>query len=200
MKKISRLVVAILLLLSSNSIALAVDVPSFPSCVSPFGTLRVEYSNGTHGIVGSGSTYTGSDTVYQVSDTTLTQCFCSSDGVGIQTNWWKASSLSENQIDVLKAQGWHYVPAGDLWGLEAAPYVAKNISYACLPNSSSTPTPNSSSSSSSSVGGDGQGGGSLSEGSVLGLAATGDSLFLYLLASIALSLIFVGLKRSRHEK
>ncbi len=200
MYKISRLVVATLLLLSSTSIAYALDIPSFPACVSPSGTIRVQYSNGTHGIVGSGSTYTGADTVYQISDSTLTQCFCSSDGVGIQTNWWNASSLSENQIEVLKAEGWHYVPAGNLWGLDDSPYVAKNISYSCLPQSSSTPNPSSSSSSSSSTSGDGMGGGSNTEtGSVLGLAATGDSILLYALAALALSLIFVGLKRSRHE-
>lgn len=199
MKKTSRLVVAALFLLSSPSLALAIDVPTFPSCVSPAGTIRVEYSDGTHGIVGSGSTYTGSDKVYQLSDTTLTQCFCSSDGVGVQTNWWNASSLSENQINILKADGWHYVPAGNLWGLDAAPYVAKNISYSCLPSSSSTPSSSSNSSSSSNDSGDGQGGGSQESGSVLGLAATGDSLLLYALAALSILLIVAGLRRSRHE-
>lgn len=198
MKKLSQLLLSTAFLLSSTSFAHAIDIPSFPSCVSPAGTLRVEYSNGTHGIVGSGSTYIGSDKVYQLSDTTLTQCFCSSDGIGIQTNWWNASSLSENQINILKADGWHYVPAGNLWGLDDAPYVAKNISYSCLPQSSSTPS-GSSSISSSSVSGDGQGGGSQESGSVLGLAATGDSLLLYALAALSILLIFAGLRRSRHE-
>lgn len=202
MKKISRFAVATLFLLSSTSLVRAIDLPTFPSCVSPSGTLRVEYSDGVHGIVGSSSTYTGSDKVYQQSDTTLTQCFCSSDGVGIQTNWWNASSLSDNQIEILKAEGWYFIPAGNLWGLDDSPYVAKNLSYSCLPSSSSTPTPSSSSStsnSSSSDSGDGLGGGSEDAGSVLGLAATGDSLLLYSLAALALSLIFVGLKRTRHE-
>ncbi len=198
MKKLSLLLLSTTFLLSSTSFAHAIEIPSFPSCVSPAGTLRVEYSNGTHGIVGSSATYVGSDKVYQLTPTTLAQCFCGSDGVGIQTNWWNASSLSENQIEILKSEGWHYVPAGNLWGLDATPYVAQNLSYSCLPTSSSNPQ-SSSSPTNSSSGGDGQGGGSQQSGSVLGLAATGDSLLLAMLAILSFILIFVGLKLSRHE-
>lgn len=179
----------------------AVEVPAFPSCASPRGEVRVQYSDGTHGIVGSTSTYVGSDVVYTVTDDTILQCFCSVDGTGIQTNWWNASSLSEDQVAVLKAEGWFYVPAGNLWGLEASPYVAKNTSYSCLPSPSASPTPapsssnssNNSSSSSSSSDSNGTGGGST--GSVLGLATTGNALAIFLSLSAALCCLYLGLVR-----
>lgn len=166
---------------------LAISTPSFPSCANPQGTTKASYSEGTHGIVGSGTTYTGKDTVYTLTDDTLTQCFCSADGSGIQTNWWKASSLSENDITVLKSEGWIYVPAGDLWGLAASPYLAKNINYSCLPGSSVGGSPQ--------VLGEGTGG-----GEVLGLAATGDSLLVYSSFLLGAILLLIGLQRIRHHR
>lgn len=112
--------------------ALAVTTPSFPACTSPQGETKVSYSDGTHGIVGSTASYTGSDTVYRTSDTTLMQCFCPKEGVtGVQSNWWRASQLSQDDIQVLKNDGWNYVPNGALWGLHDAPYVVKNNEYTC---------------------------------------------------------------------
>jgi hypothetical protein len=198
MKKIITSVsLSLLTFFGSTQVALAVDVPTFPTCVSPQGSIRAEYQDGVHGIVGSSATYTGKDTVYNISDDMVMQCFCADDGVGIQTNWWKASSLTNEQIDILKSEGWYYVPAGDLWGLEASPYVAKNIAYSCRPSSSNPPG--------TGTGGGESGGGSISgastQGSVLGLAATGDSLILILLALLSTILIVAGLKRSTsHEK
>ncbi len=165
--------------------ALAISIPSFPACANPQGTTRVSYSEGIHGIVGSTSQYSGKDTVYTLSDDTLTQCFCAADGSGIQTNWWKASALTENEINILKSDGWIYVPAGNLWGLADAPYVAKNTSYSCLPGA---------------VGGasdtvyDGIGG-----GEILGLAATGDSILVYSSFLIGAIFLLVGLRRLRHN-
>lgn len=105
-------------------------VPDFPGCTSPSGTPKVIYNSGTHGIVGQGEV-SGSDAVYFVGDSNIMQCYCSVDGRGIQTNWWKFSSLSHRQIDSLKKLGWIYVPDGQAWGLEKAPYLARNISYSC---------------------------------------------------------------------
>jgi hypothetical protein len=176
----------------------AISTPTFPSCVSPQGSIKVSYSSGTHGIVGSGETYTGTDAVYTLTQDTLTQCFCSSTGEGIQTNWWKASSLSESDIAVLKTLGWIYVPAGQLWGLEAAPYVAINTKYACLPGSSSNTT----SGDRSRVTGDGTGGGEVlgvETGDVLGLAATGDLYIVYLSFVLGIGLTYLGLKRLRGQ-
>jgi hypothetical protein len=105
-------------------------IPDFPSCSSPNGTLKVSYTEGTHGIVGNGS-FVGSDAVYIVGDSNLLQCFCAANGSGIQTNWWKVKSLSSDQIKTLQADGWIYVPTGLVWGLDDAAYFAKNISYSC---------------------------------------------------------------------
>ena len=188
MKNTIALLASIFYLLVSTTSVFAVSTPSFPACANPQGSLKVSYSEGVHGIVGSGATYTGKDTVYTLSDSTTTQCFCGADGNGIQTNWWKASSLTEAEINILKADGWHYVPTGSLWGLAVDPYLAKNISYSC----------NSSSSSSGSVQGSsttqdldtGTGG-----GEVLGLAATGDSALVYGSFLLGTLLLIVGLRR-----
>lgn len=182
----------------------AVNAPNFPLCANPSGQVIVHYDNGTHGIAGSSGTYTGSDTVYNVGETQVTQCFCSTDGSGIQTNWWNASSLSEEQVAILKSQGWIYVPNGNLWGLSSDPYVAKNSTYSCLPTGGGDPN----------GGGDGKsdgksdgrsscpectqspiGGGDVlgtSTGDVLGLAATGDTWMLYSVFGVALFMLISG--------
>ncbi len=105
--------------------------PTFPNCNNPQGALKVSYATGIHGIPGSASTNTGSDAVYNLSEITLTQCFCSLNGDGTQTNWWKVSSLTIEQIEFLLAQGWVYIPDGSAWGLDEDPYVAFNSRYAC---------------------------------------------------------------------
>ena len=175
-------------LLVSTTSVLAVSTPSFPACANPQGSLKVSYSEGVHGIVGSGATYTGKDTVYTLSDSTTTQCFCGADGNGIQTNWWKASSLTESEINILKADGWHYVPTGSLWGLAVDPYLAKNISYSC--NSSSNSSGSVQDSSTAQDLDTGTGG-----GDVLGLAATGDSALVYGSFLLGALLLIVGLRR-----
>jgi len=169
------------------------SAPNFPSCVSPQGTVIASYSTGTHGIVGSTATYSGSDVVYRLSDEALTQCFCSVDGAGIQTNWWKSSSLSQEQVDTLISQGWQYVPSGDLWGLTVDPYLVKNSNYSCLPLAStppaSSPSPSTSTTTTSSSSQ------SESSGEVLGLAATGNLVTLITVFAVSLALIVVGIKR-----
>lgn len=186
------------LIATNYNVALAIDVPNFPSCLSPQGTVRVEYADGTHGIVGSTATYTGSDRVYELSSTTLQQCFCGVDGLGIQTNWWNASSLSEEQVGSLVKEGWFYVPNGSLWGLLADPYLAKNSEYRCLnspsPTSSSSNSSSSSSSSNSSSSSDQQ------SGEVLGFAGTGDSLTFISLAVLSILFLGLALRRSHVQK
>ena len=161
----------------------AVNIPSFPSCAAPQGSIMVSYSSGTHGIVGSSATYTGSDTVYRVSDDAVTQCFCPDSGNGIQTDWWKAISLSETEINVLKSQSWFYVPSGVVWGLDQSPYVARNTAFSCLPGSPTQVLDDST----------GTGG-----GEVLGLAATGDSWLVYGTFAAGLVCLIWGIRRLRH--
>lgn len=113
--------------------ALAINIPDFPSCVSPTGTLKISYDTGVHGIVGNPNAMSGSDRVYLVGDSNLVQCFCATDGSGIQTNWWKQSSLTQDQIDQLQKDGWTFIPDGSAWGLENTAYLAKNANFSCLP-------------------------------------------------------------------
>lgn len=112
----------------------AAPIPSFPSCVSPQGTVKVHYDRGTHGIVGNPNTFTGRDTVYQLTNDTLTQCFCADDGAGIQTNWWRATSITEEQKKQLEGEGWKFIPNGADWGLENTSYYAKNNEFTCKSN------------------------------------------------------------------
>lgn len=175
----------------------AIEVPDFPSCASPRGDIQASYGTGVHGIVGSSAVYTGSDTVYRISDTAVTQCYCAENGQGIQTDWWKADGLSETDIKVLGTQGWIYVPAGELWGLSTGPYVAKNISYSCLPAQAGLPGSSSAGSPGSVAGVHDAGGigGGEDEGDILGLAATGDSLFVYSVFAVGFALLVSGVRR-----
>ena len=190
MKKIFFTILSFIYLsIQFSTIAFAVTVPTFPSCAAPQGEVKVSYSEGTHGIVGSGQTYTGSDTVYRLSDSALTQCFCDKNGNGIQTNWWKVDLLSESELDILRNDGWYYIPNGSIWGLTPSPYVAKNYTYTCLPGS------NGSVSNSNSINHElstGTGGG---DGDILGLAATGNMLSLILSLGLGLILLFLGLTK-----
>ncbi|OGK43977.1 hypothetical protein A2957_02760 [Candidatus Roizmanbacteria bacterium RIFCSPLOWO2_01_FULL_38_11] len=175
-----------LLLWVSTSFALAVEIPNFPSCLNPQGDLKASYSSGTHGVVGRTQSYSGSDKVYQLSDATLTQCFCSSNGEGIQTNWWKTSGLTNDEVEILKRSGWFYVPNGALWGLDSEPYLAKNIEYSCL-----------------AIGGSVLGtSDSDLKGKVLGLASTGskEKIYDFWLAGLLLLTYGVWLKRYQLKK
>jgi len=153
----------------------ALTPPEFPACSNPQGTLKVKYDSGTHGIVGETGTFTGSDSVYDVDEDQTLQCFCSENGDGTQTNWWKISSLTQDEIDTLKVLGWFFVPSGAPWGLSSDPYMAFNSTYACR-------------------GGNGvvlaQ---STSTGSVLGLASTGNIVYLLVLALAGLLSLITGI-------
>ena|SRR3990167_10055253 len=177
--KLLLFILVVLLFHLANYKAFAQTTPSFPSCDSPTGILKVEYNSGTHGIAGNTGQYKGSDKVYTLSDTTLAQCFCSENGEGIQTNWWKVSSLTEDELNILRRSGWDYIPNGALWGLENAPYMAKSSDYAC----------------------EGRLGGiSTSQGDVLGIADTGENLILFSMAAVTVFVFIIAftLKKKQH--
>ncbi len=123
-----------LLTVFSANPAYAASLPEFGSCVNPQGKMIASYNSGTHGIAGQSREVSGSDSVYQSSTNGVTQCFCPTNGEGIQTDWLKASKYSKADIDVLKNQGWTYVATGSSWGLEDVPYLAKNSNYTCRGN------------------------------------------------------------------
>ena len=183
MKIVITLVTAFMLFASPGSVY-AVDAPSFPACLNPSGSVIAQYDNGVHGIVGDSVEHKGSDKVYRLNDDTLLQCFCEENGNGIQTNWWRVSALSQNDIDTLVKQGWNFVPSGFIWGLTSDPYVAKNSSYDCKGESTNGVGGGNVLSSSTS---------SSSAGSVLSLAATGDNEKIYGLLSLGVALTSLGL-------
>ena len=123
---------AILAVTSVPGYVNASGLGDFPSCLNPQGTVKASYTEGTHGIPGDRSTFTGSDVVYQLEgNAKLLQCFCADDGTGIQTHWYKASSLSQQEKDNLVRDGWISIPNGTVWGLDNEVYLAKNLSDAC---------------------------------------------------------------------
>jgi len=130
-KVVGSLFLSLAMFAGVTSGVLAIDVPDFPSCSNPQGVVKASYSSGTHGIVGSTATYTGTDIVYQLDNGDVLQCFCSESGLGIQTNWWKASSLDQSQVQTLINLGWYFVPDGTAWGLSEGFYLAQNINYSC---------------------------------------------------------------------
>lgn len=190
-------IVAILIFLLSVSHAYATVTPSFPSCLNPQGSVKVEYASGVHGVVGKpGVEYTGRDVVYSLSEDTLMQCLCPSNGQGIQTNWWKVSNLTDPEIQSYIYAGWQYVSNGAAWGLESAPYLAKNAEYSCIGGMGGGGSagvgggPGTSSSSNGSSN-------SNPIGSVLGLASTGNLALIYGFAVVGLFLLVVGLVSER---
>jgi hypothetical protein len=188
-----KIYVAILLLSILFGIrpAYAVDIPSFPACSNPQGTIKSDFPSGTHGIVGSTATYTGSDKVYQIDSDKVKQCFCpSSGGSGIQTNWWKIPNLSDAEINIFKSQGWVYIPNGALWGLEEAPYLAINSDFSC---GGSVNSANATSDPGSSSGGSVLATAASKAGEVLGLASTGNNPLFYSIFIGGVSSVLIGL-------
>lgn len=201
----------VILLSAFVSPVYAVTTPTFPVCANPQGEIKVSYPDGVHGVPGDTTTYTGKDTVYVLSDATLTQCLCTVNGSGIQTNWWKVSSLTRNEKNILINQGWILIPDGSAWGLDAAPYLAQNSSFACGATSTSSTNPG------------GSGGDGLSDGrsdglsscpqctqapsvlgastqAVLGLASTGNIVFILTVISLGIVLLSGGIISSFKKK
>lgn len=176
---------------------LAITPPSFPSCTNPEGQIIAQYSTGTHGVPGSLAEYRGSDAVYRVSDDKLIQCLCTENGDGTQTNWWKISSISESDVNVLKSLGWIFIPSGSVWGLTDDSYMAFNSTFSCKTTATTT---SSGGGGGESESGGGQGGPSISPGEVLGLATTGGIAPLYGLLVIGSTSLLLGLLLRRRKK
>lgn len=193
-QKLTMLIVSLISALVFVPSASAVTVPQFPSCLNPQGSVIASYNSGVHGIVGSSGTFTGADKVYAVDAIRIVQCFCPDNGPAIQTNWLKASDMTDTDVEILKNSGWYFVPNGAAWGLDNAPYLAKNSNYTCksTANGTSSSTGGGSSSSSSSSSSS-TGGASNDLGSkVLGLAFTGSSEYIYKLWLYGLVALLLG--------
>ena len=185
------------LLSASVGKAYGVTTPTFPSCVNPQGQVIASYDSGTHGVVGNTSAFTGKDSVYTLSGDTLMQCLCADSGEGIQTNWWKVSSLTEDEVNVLISQGWALIPNGSAWGLEAAPYLTKNSSFACTTNPGGPGDGLSDGRSSKAVGGASAGSVlGASTQAVLGLASTGNIVFILTVILTGFTLLGSGIALS----
>lgn len=216
-KKILASILISPLFLSVATPVFAFATPDFGSCVNPQGQQIVSYNSGIHGVAGRTDTYTGSDAVYQQSGNGLTQCLCTDSGNGIQTNWLKASTLSSSDIAVLKNEGWLYIVTGSPWGLEDVAYLAKNSEYQCssaptptctetptpTPTGTLTPTPTSTPGPTETPTpgpGDTSTPTPAPTGSVLGLASTGDVLFLDMLILAGGASLIAGLLVNRLNK
>lgn len=177
----------------------ATSIPTFPSCLNPQGTIKVNYNNGNHGVPGDTSSYSGIDTVYYLTEDTLTQCLCPENGNAIQTNWWKIDQLSEKEIKEFTGQGWIYVPDGSAWGLDESTYLAQNIKYSCVggkggsSNGNSSTHNSSSSNTSSGSQSSGQANGASTGGNILGLASTGNIMSIYIFIIFGISLLLSGI-------
>lgn len=198
-KKFLLLISVVFSFLFSTTNAMAVSPADFPACSNPQGSQIAHYPSGIHGIVGSQATYSGSDTVYQVDELKTVQCFCPENGNGIQTNWFKAIGLSDDQIKAYQHDGWLYVVTGKLWGLSDDPYLAKNYDFTC-PGSKSGSGGGSGNSQSGGGSSNGSSGGIVEASSaVLGLAGTGNTITLLGVATtglVAFFLSFILRKRS----
>lgn len=174
MKKI--LCIFTMLALLSVQTVQAIDLPEFPHCANPGGTVVAKYDSGIHGVPGNPTTFSGKDTVYKLDDKRIVQCLCLSDNTGIQTNYWKTSSLSQDEIETLRKLDWIFIPNGAAWGLDESSYMANNSTISCGATLSS-------STANSGVGG----------GSVLGLAATGGQVELIGLSSLGIAILTAGI-------
>jgi hypothetical protein len=175
--------------LSSANPALASEAAiDSASCLTPVGSVIADYQDGTHGIVGQGS-MVGKDTVYQLPNGNALQCFCSVTEGGVQTNWVKTSTLSEDQIKIYENQGWMYVPSGAAWGLSDEPYLAQNMSYGCLH------FPSTGGGSDGHTDGQSSNGGTSIVQAAKGsnLASTGNVLFIIEIFSVGLFMVVIGL-------
>jgi hypothetical protein len=116
--------------------------PDFPTCQSLFGTDGdiASYDSGTHQIVGNGL-IDGSDNVYSQGSGNYLQCYCpAEETAGIQTVWWLADSLSQEDVDHYVSLGWIY-ENGLQWNLGNHMYLAKNSDSVCaVPTPTVTPT------------------------------------------------------------
>ena len=164
----------------------------FTSCVVPTGDVIASYADGTHGIVGVGSRI-GKDVVYSAEGGAM-QCFCGSDGAGLQTNWMKIVDLTSDQVKVYQSQGWIYVPSGQAWGLSDEPYLAQNINFSCPGSSTSGGDGKTDGRTDGRTDGKSDGRGSIVQAAHgTSLASTGNMLFIVEIFSVGVILTATGL-------
>ena len=108
-------------------------------CGDIHGTLVAKYPSGWHWIVSFSPNQWGADKVKNVGYDNYIQCFCPRklEGFeplfrhGVQTNWLKASNVSNETQQKLLSQDWLWVNNGADFGLAPEPYLAKNIKWDC---------------------------------------------------------------------
>jgi len=184
---------SIALLGSSAQPAFAVSTPDFGSCLNPQVAASQVNTGANHGVVGQMSSYSGTDSIYTLSNGNVMQCLCPDNGSGVQTNWLKVSDMSESDVNVLKNDGWIYIATGSSWGLADVPYLAKNSDFSCRSESTSTSSSNSSSSSSSNSQ-------PKVESQVLTLASTGNEVAIYGLILAGITSLIAGLLLNKFSK
>ncbi len=213
-KTITHIVTVAALLMLATIPAFGSTMPDFASCLNAQGTISAHYADGEHGIAGKEGLVQGEDTVYNIAQDNYMQCFCPPDGSGIQTNWWNASDLTQDEIKSYTYAGWTYIPDGSVWGLGNHPYIAHNLTYACrggsTPNdpgdpgsSNNSSSSNSSSSSSSNSSSSNSSPGTVlgvGGGDILGLASTGNIAFMYTLAVLGTVSLAAGIVWERKNK
>jgi|SRR3989344_2425443 len=117
-------------------------VPPQATCITPTGKKIVTYLEGIHGVPGNLAAFTGSDEVFNLGNNDALQCFCATNGTGVETIWWSSfTGLTQAEIDNFVAQGWVFVPNGSAWGLSQKPYLAKNTNFFCSPPTTTSSSP-----------------------------------------------------------
>lgn len=189
-KLIASLVMAPLFMALSATSASAYSVPDFGTCLNPQVSASQENTGSNHGVVGyTNQAFSGTDKIYSLADGNVMQCLCTNDGKGYQTNWLKATNISESDRKVLESKGWEYFADAGSWGLSGA-YLAKTNTYECVactptptttPGPTATPTPT-------------------AKGEVLGLAPTGNITFIYGLIVAGATALIAGIILRRFSK
>lgn len=152
MKKVNLFIVSLLVSLIAvsvsgvmNGVKAQTSEPSFPNCSTKTKGSGdwVTSGSGFHHIPGQEATIEGSDDVYYLEGDNFVQCLCGIDGNGVQTSWWNASQVDEEDISSYVSSGWYY-EQGQSWNLINHPYLAKNTNYSCgTPTATPTPGPTS---------------------------------------------------------
>ena len=165
------------------------DEFDFPQCEDTSNLqVKVEYKNGTHGVPGRGTNYTGYDTVYTLENDNYLQCLCPDEGNGVQSDWLFVGN-NEYDIESYVSEGWVFVADGSLWGLVDGAYLVKNVDYTCKTSNTPTPTPK------NEVGGTiTEEAASTSSEPVLGLADTGTDKYIFAFLVAGVVLFFTGKK------
>jgi hypothetical protein len=141
---ISGAVIFSTLLVLGNTVLADTIIPIYPSCSEFYGQSgdKAHYDSGLHQIVGAGL-LEGADDVYSLENGNFLQCFCSiDDDTGIQTFWWWANEMTDDERNEHISNGWH-LENGLQWNLTDGLYLAKNADYFCgepTPTPTTTPT------------------------------------------------------------